>query len=137
MQLTQFGHKTAYPFYVTIGNIPKHIRRQPSCRSQRLLAYLPTSKLQHVTNAASRWHCLGNIFHACVQHILAPLETLGLQGIVMRSSDGVLRRVHLIVAVYIAEYPEQLLIAGVKNGECPKCMIHHNALGAIDDPMPQ
>ena len=37
--------------------------------------------------------------------------------------------------MYIADYPEQLLVAGTKNGECPKCMISHNALGPIDEPM--
>ena len=92
-------------------------------------------KLQHITNAASRRRCMGNLFHACLQHILAPLEELGLRGIVMKSGDGVLRRVHPILAVYIADYPEQLLIAGAKNGDCPKCMVHNKALGSIDDPM--
>lgn len=53
----------------------------------------------------------------------------------MKSGDGVLRRVHPILAVYIADYPEQLLIAGAKNGDCPKCMVHNKALGSIDDPM--
>lgn len=31
-QLTVFGNKTAYPVYMTIGNIPKEIRRKPSRR---------------------------------------------------------------------------------------------------------
>jgi hypothetical protein len=42
-QLTMFGSKTAYPVYMTIGNIPKEIRRKPSRRAYVLLAYLPTS----------------------------------------------------------------------------------------------
>lgn len=53
----------------------------------------------------------------------------------MRSGDGILRRVHPILAVYIGDYPEQLLVAGVKNGECPKCMISHDELGAINVPV--
>jgi hypothetical protein len=53
MQVTQFGSKTAYPVYLTIGNLPKEIWRKPSRRGQILLAYLPTMKLKHVTNAAA------------------------------------------------------------------------------------
>ncbi|KAJ7882986.1 hypothetical protein B0H14DRAFT_2565065 [Mycena olivaceomarginata] len=32
-QLTMFGNKSAYPVYMTIGNIPKEIRRKPSRRA--------------------------------------------------------------------------------------------------------
>ena len=52
-QLTQFRNKTAYPVYLTIGNLPKEIRREPSHRGQILLAYLPTSRLEHITNKAA------------------------------------------------------------------------------------
>jgi len=52
-QLTQFRGKQAYPVYLTIGNILKHIRRKPSRQGQVLLAYLPTSKLSHITNKSS------------------------------------------------------------------------------------
>ncbi|KAF8337856.1 hypothetical protein F5887DRAFT_1077979 [Amanita rubescens] len=134
-QVTQFGSKSAYPVYLTIGNLPKHIRRKPSHRGQILLAYLPTSKLKHIPNLASRRRCLANLIHSCLQHILSPLEKLGLQGKIMRSGDGVLRRVHPILAVYIGDYPEQLLVAGVKSGECPKCMIDSKELGSITTPL--
>ncbi|KAF7348086.1 hypothetical protein MSAN_01761200 [Mycena sanguinolenta] len=45
-QLTLFGNKTAYPVYMSIGNIPKEIRRKPSRRAYVLLAYLPTSRMK-------------------------------------------------------------------------------------------
>ena len=53
-QLTQFRGKMAYPLYLTIGNLPKEIRRKPSCRGQILLAYLPTTKLEHIDSPTSR-----------------------------------------------------------------------------------
>lgn len=53
-QLTVFRNKSAYPVYMTIGNIPKDIRRKPSRRAYILLGYLPTTKLNHITNKASR-----------------------------------------------------------------------------------
>ncbi|KAI9435762.1 hypothetical protein H4582DRAFT_1763039, partial [Lactarius indigo] len=41
-QITLFRNKSAYPLYMTIGNIPKEIRRRPSSRAYVLVAYLPT-----------------------------------------------------------------------------------------------
>ena len=52
--LTMFQNKTAYPLYMTISNIPKEIRRKPSKHAYILLAYLPTTRLTHVSNKAQR-----------------------------------------------------------------------------------
>ncbi|KAG2124273.1 hypothetical protein BD769DRAFT_1628794 [Suillus cothurnatus] len=51
-QVTMFHNKTAYSVYMTIGNIPKDIHRKPSRHAHVLLAYLPTTCLDHVTNKA-------------------------------------------------------------------------------------
>ena len=48
-QLTQFlGNKSAYPVYLTLGNIPRAIRRRPSKHACILLGYLPVSKVSRV-----------------------------------------------------------------------------------------
>ncbi|KAI1789745.1 hypothetical protein LXA43DRAFT_1062569 [Ganoderma leucocontextum] len=62
-QLTVFGSKTAYPVYLTIGNLPKAICRKPSRRGQILLAYLPTSRLKHITNKAARRRVAAHTIH--------------------------------------------------------------------------
>ncbi|KAF7796673.1 hypothetical protein EIP86_007856 [Pleurotus ostreatoroseus] len=123
--------QTAYPVYLTIGNLPKDIRGRPSQRGQILVAYLPTTKLEHITNKAARRRTLSNLFHACMKRILAPLEELGLTGLPMTSGDGVTRRVHPIFAAYIGDYPEQLLVTGVKTGLCPICSVPHDELGDL------
>ena len=76
-QLTLIGNKTAYPVYITIGNLPKRIRSKPSRHGQILLAYLPTSKLEHITNKAARRRTLANLFHACLHRALSPLKSYG------------------------------------------------------------
>ncbi|PIL30260.1 hypothetical protein GSI_07438 [Ganoderma sinense ZZ0214-1] len=140
-QLTVFGSKTAYPVYVTIGNLPKDIRRKPSRCGQILLAYLPirlnigrppylpTSKLEHITNKAARRRVSANFFHTCLSAILKPLITAGIHGITITSGDGIVRRGHPIFAMYIGDYPEQLLVTCCKNGTCPKCDIPADEMG--------
>lgn len=66
-RLTKFKGKSAYPVYMTIGNLPKEIRRKPSLHGQILLAYLPTSRLEHITNKAARRQTLANLFHVCMR----------------------------------------------------------------------
>lgn len=99
---------------MTIGNIPKEIRRKPSCHAHVLLAYLPTTRLEHITNKASRHHMLTNLYHACVGCVLAPLATAGIDGVNMRSGDGAVRRCHPLFACFAGDYPEQVLVTGVK-----------------------
>ena len=131
-QLTTFHNKSAYPVYLTLGNIPKEIRRKPSRNSQILLGYLPTSRLEHITSVTSRRRTLTNLFHACMWRILSPLRTAGADGVIMRSGDGVARRCHPILAAYVGDYLEQTLVTGTKNGECPTCPATFAELGDPD-----
>ncbi|KAF8956115.1 hypothetical protein BDZ97DRAFT_1672061 [Flammula alnicola] len=131
-QLTQFRNKSAYPVYMTIGNLPKHIRRKPSRQGQVLLAYLPTSRLSHITNHASRRRCLANLFHHCMKHILRPLEDAGRAGVVLTSGDGARRRCFPIYSVFVGDYPEQVLVTLVKTGKCPVCPAAREGIGSLD-----
>ena len=51
-QLTLFRNKSAYPLYMSIGNIPKEIWQKPSSRAYILLGYLPTSRLSHIKKSS-------------------------------------------------------------------------------------
>ncbi|KAI0055664.1 hypothetical protein BV25DRAFT_1815283 [Artomyces pyxidatus] len=129
-QVTLFRTKSAYPIYLTIGNIPKDIRRKPSRGAQILLGYLPTTGLTHIKNRDTRRRAVANLFHACVEKILAPLKEAGLNGVPMASGDGVIRRCHPIFAAFVGDYPEQCLVAGCKNMECPQgCDLDRDDLG--------
>ncbi|KAF9528325.1 hypothetical protein CPB83DRAFT_735438, partial [Crepidotus variabilis] len=133
-QLTLFRNKSAYPIYLTIGNIPKEIRRKPSARAYVLLGYLPTTRLEGVTNQAARRRQLANLYHACMSKILKPLEEAGRSGVKMTSGDGVTRRVHPILACFVGDYPEQVLVTCTYTGQCPTCNTPNSELGVDQNP---
>ncbi|KAN0106946.1 hypothetical protein V8E52_010654 [Russula decolorans] len=96
--LTLFQSKVAYPVYMTIGNIPKDTRRKPSQRAQILIGYIPTTSFQGA-----------NLFHVCMEKVLAPIRPYGETGIAMMTADGIWHRCHPIFAVFIGDHPEQAL----------------------------
>ena len=114
---------------MTIGNIPKHIRRKPSQRAWVLLAYLPASRMSHIHNKAARRRVVANVYHACLRRILNPLKGAGQAGVEMSTADGDVRRTHPLVASLSMDYPEQMLTTGQKAGECPTCEVPADKLG--------
>ena len=134
--ITLFRNKQAYPVYLTIGNIPKEIRRKPSCRAYVLLGYLPTTRLENEPNFASRRCQLCNLYHACMAQILSPLRHAGEAGVFMTTGDGFTHRNHPLLACFSGDYPEQVLTTATFTGECPVCPVPHDQLGASGHDIP-
>jgi hypothetical protein len=124
-----FRDKVAYPVYLTIGNVRKDVRRKPSRRAQMLVAYIPITKFEGIRTKTGRRCALSNLFHTCMQHLLAPIGPVGETGIDMMSGDGIWRRCHPIFAIFVGDYPEQVLVSCTFSGYCPKCTIPHDQLG--------
>ncbi|KAG1734654.1 hypothetical protein EDD22DRAFT_982451 [Suillus occidentalis] len=95
-----------------------------------LLAYLPCTRLDHISSKASHHRTLANLYHACMSRVLAPLKSVGLDGITMASGDGTLRCCHLLFASFVSDYPEQLLATGIKFGELHEVL---DALATLDE----
>lgn len=68
-----------------------------------------------------------------MKRILAPLKRAGELGINITSGDGIIHRGHPILATYVGDYPEQLLVTCCKNGDCPKCSISREEIGESMD----
>jgi len=64
-----------------------------------------------------------------MQYIVKPMESAGRDGILLVSGDGAVRRCFPILAAYVGDYPEQMLVALVKNGNCPICPAPRENIG--------
>ncbi|KAF8513692.1 hypothetical protein JB92DRAFT_3083158 [Gautieria morchelliformis] len=111
-QLSQFsGDKSAWPVYLTIGNISKCTHRQIGKHAMILLGYIPVSKLRCFATADQRKMQAQRLFHYCLRTMLQPLFATGAQGL----------DVFPILAAYIADFPEQALVACTLESWCPIC----------------
>ncbi|KIK32748.1 hypothetical protein CY34DRAFT_27161 [Suillus luteus UH-Slu-Lm8-n1] len=111
--LSQFrGDQEVWPVYLTLGNISKDIRRQPSKHASILIAYLPISKLE----------CFS---------LLEPLVSAGKDGVDVICPDSRVRRMHPILAAYVADFPEQCLVSCCMENRCPKYVVGRNDHGEM------
>jgi hypothetical protein len=61
------------------------------------------------------------LYHAQIVKILEPLRPHMTEPVLMRCPDGYYRRVIFELGPFIADYPEQVYLAGIVQGWCPKC----------------
>ncbi|KAI5984843.1 hypothetical protein EDD15DRAFT_2390291 [Pisolithus albus] len=120
-ELSRFkGDKNAWPVYLSIGNLAKEVRRQPSRHASMLVGYLPVSKLESFDDNSIGQH---RLFHYCMRRMVQPLVDAGRKGVEMVCADGKIRKVFPILAAYIGDHPEQCLVACCAENRCPKCLV--------------
>jgi len=60
------------------------------------------------------------LYHRSLAHILKPLKAAMSIPEVVRCPDGHFRRAIYQLGPFIADYPEQVVLAGIVQGWCPK-----------------
>ena len=93
------------------------------------MAYLPVTKLKHISNNSARSRIQANLFHACLRYILRDTIKPALNGVNIQSGDGVIRKFFPIFAIHVGDYPEQVQCTCVKSRKCPTCRVAKGHLG--------
>ena len=119
----------AYPVYMTIGNILKDICCKPSCCAQILIGYIPITSFQGITNKAAHCCTQANLFHACMEILLAPITPYSETSIAIMTADGLWCRCHPIFAMFVSDYPKQGLVTYTYFGHCLKCEAPWDRIG--------
>ncbi len=131
-QLTRFsGDKQAWPVYISVGNNSKSVRRKPSKRATILVGYIPVSKLECFSPGQRSLEGY-QLFHQCMRTLLEPLVNAGNNGVDIICADGFIRTAYPILAAYIADYPEQCLVACCQENSCPICTVHPKQRGSYE-----
>ena len=118
--LTSFGTAKMWPIYLLFGNLSKYIRCQPNSGATKHLAYipaLPDSFQDQLKSFHHKWdtqqgkiltHCRQELMHAVWKFLLdEDFLHAYTYGIVVRSLDGIERRVYPCILTYSADYPEK------------------------------
>lgn len=76
------------------------------------------------------WSLVGyQLFHDCMASILEPLKAAGRNGVEMTCADGWVRHAYPVLASYVADFPEQCLVACCMENRCPRCLVEAKKLG--------
>ncbi|KAG2140010.1 hypothetical protein BD769DRAFT_1626352 [Suillus cothurnatus] len=121
MTLSQFqGNKSAWPVYMSIGNIAKAKRHQASAHATMLIGYLPAVKLDCFM-PEERSLAGYRLFHHCIGLLLHPLIAAGNDGMEMACANSWIH--HCVVAC-------------CKQNQCMKCLVVAEERGdALDSVM--
>jgi len=108
-------HQHAWPLYLTIGNIRNNIRHTPKRQAWFSVGLIPCPK-KGAKNTHDAWY-------SAVGTVLSTLRNLGITGpgLKWNSADGFQRGCYPLLAAWVGDYPEQVIIVQVSYGSCRMC----------------
>ncbi|KAI0004338.1 hypothetical protein BJV74DRAFT_876020 [Russula compacta] len=124
------GHQEYHPVYMSPGNLT-NIARHSHGNTLLPVAFLPIPKTskKHRQTAQFQTFCR-QMYHASLARVFEPLKDGMTTPEVVKCPDGHFRRAIYGLGPYIADYPEQVWLAGIVQGWCPKCTARPENLDA-------
>lgn len=130
------GHQQFHPVYMSLGNIT-NVARRAHGNAVHPVAFLPIPKGEFLlkllirmklTALATKKQCKDRkyqvfcrqMYHACLARVFQPLKAGMTIPEVVKCPDGHFRRAVYGLGPYIADYPEQVWLAAIVQGWCPK-----------------
>ncbi|KAJ3516412.1 hypothetical protein NMY22_g14214 [Coprinellus aureogranulatus] len=122
------GQNEYYPLYASVGNAQNHLRRahKGAVSVIGFLSIPKTSKDEEDSVEFRRFR--RQLLHSSIARILMSLKPWMTKARITKCGDGHWRRVVYGIGPYIADYPEQCLLACVVQGWCPRCTVEASKL---------
>ncbi|KAL0058867.1 hypothetical protein AAF712_014428 [Marasmius tenuissimus] len=122
------GHVEYHPIYISIGNL-RNCARRGHRNGVIPVGFLAIPKADRKYDNDPEYRVYKKqLYHASIAAIFAPTKSAMLQPVVRLCPDGHYRRVIYDLAAFIADYPEQVYLAGIVSGWCCKCTARNNDL---------
>jgi len=117
-----FGCVYTLPLYFKIGNVWNDIRLIPQKYFWILIGLIPCHP-KGAKNTDKVWHYMVGI-------VLSPLKNLDITGpgLTWNCADGFQRQCYPLLAAWVRDNPEQVMVPQVLYGLCPMCEIPKGAL---------
>ena len=131
------GHQEYHPLYISTGNITNTMRRSHAVGMEPVaLLPIPKSKIIGMHDSefsvsflfsASKKHrkrleyqtFCRQLYHSCLEKVFSVLRPSMTEPEVVMCPDGHFRRAVFSLGPYIADYPEQVWLAGIVQNWCP------------------
>ncbi|KAJ3474086.1 hypothetical protein NLI96_g12658 [Meripilus lineatus] len=115
------GHREFHPVYMSLGNLHNNMRRG-HCDAVVPVAFLAIPKVARQEEDNDDFRTFRKqLYHASITQILEPLRHGMTVPHVLMCPDGHFRRTIFEIGPFIADYPEQVFLAGIVSRWCPKC----------------
>ncbi|KAH7903397.1 hypothetical protein BJ138DRAFT_1194342, partial [Hygrophoropsis aurantiaca] len=115
------GHVEYHPLYLSIGN-PHNAVRRAHRNAVTPIGFLAIPKSDRKYDGDNEFRTFKRkLYHSSISAILQPLKSAMTTPVVRRCPDGHYRRIIYDLCAFIADYPEQVMLAGIVQNWCAKC----------------
>ncbi|KAH8977368.1 hypothetical protein EDB92DRAFT_1808774 [Lactarius akahatsu] len=112
------GHQEYHPIYVSVGNLT-NMAQCTHGNSILPVTFLPIPKSESLSHVEFQCFCR-HLYHRCLELIFDPLRKYMMMPMVIKCPDGHFRCAVFSLGPYIADYLEQVYLAGIVSNWCAK-----------------